>query len=149
MLYDKLSEQLREYPKLNDMCQAMKREGFFITKISAEAVSPEVELDYTRIEVSMENQAGEGILLLFTEGILDSLTVEEDIPRKEKIHPNILFTKGRISNKTFKKKVFGGYDADEVDTFLDMVYKDYRFVEETLLKENKRLKEDLRTLRRH
>ena len=36
-----------------------------------------------------------------------------------------------------------------MDTFLDSVYRDYRFIEETLIKENKRLKEDLKTLRRH
>lgn len=149
MLFDKLSEQLKEYPKLNDVCLAMKREGFFITDISTVAVAPEEELDYTRIEVGMENQEGERILILFMEGIVDSLTVEEGVPRKEKIHPNILFNKETIRNKTFKKKVFGGYNDDEVDTFLDSVYRDYRFIEETLIKENKRLKEDLKTLRRH
>lgn len=50
-------------------------------------------------------------------------------------------TPNEISNKDFKK-VFRGYDMDEVDEFLDQLVEDY----EKLFKENINLKENVTTL---
>ncbi|AXN41687.1 DivIVA domain-containing protein [Peribacillus butanolivorans] len=77
------------------------------------------------------------------------MTVEELPSTNEKIHPNILLNKEIIHDKTFKKRAFGGYDIDEVDGFLDLIIKDYRFIEEGLIKEIKMLKEDMKKLRGH
>jgi DivIVA domain-containing protein len=149
MLYEKLIEHIKDYPKLNEVCQAVIREGFFITNIITNSMSPEHELDYTGIEVGMENHGGERILLIFTQGIVNSLTVEKVPSIKEKIHHNLLLNKEIIHNKNFKKRAFGGYDIDEVNGFLDLIIKDYKFIEQGLLKENKMLKEDMKKLRGH
>lgn len=45
------------------------------------------------------------------------MTVKEVPSTNEKIHPNIPLNKEFIRNKAFKKRVFGGYDVDEVDSF--------------------------------
>ncbi|WP_242485332.1 DivIVA domain-containing protein [Peribacillus sp. TH27] len=148
MIYERLCELIKDYPKLNEVCQAMIREEYFITKITTTSMSP-VQQDFTSIEVIMENHGGERILLIFTEGIVDSMTVEEFPSTNEKIHPNILLNKEIIHDKTFKKRAFGGYDMDEVDGFLDLIIKDYRFIEEGLIKEIKMLKEDMQKLRGH
>jgi cell division initiation protein len=50
-------------------------------------------------------------------------------------------TPNEISNKDFKK-VFRGYDMDEVDEFLDQLVEDY----EKLFKENINLKENIRVI---
>ncbi|MFE4243430.1 DivIVA domain-containing protein [Peribacillus butanolivorans] len=149
MIYERLSELIKDYPKLNEVCQAMIREEYFITNITTTSMSPVQQLDFTSIEVRMENHDGERILLIFTEGIVDSMTVEEFPSTNEKIHPNILLNKEIIHDKTFKKRAFGGYDMDEVDGFLDLIIKDYRFIEEGLIKEIKMLKEDMKKLRGH
>ncbi|MFB6801513.1 DivIVA domain-containing protein [Peribacillus butanolivorans] len=149
MIYERLSELIKDYPKLNEVCQAMIREEYFITKITTTSMSPVQQLDFTSIEVIMENHGGERILLIFNEGIVDSMTVEELPSTNEKIHPNILLNKEIIHDKTFKKRAFGGYDIDEVDGFLDLIIKDYRFIEEGLIKEIKMLKEDMKKLRGH
>ena len=47
-----------------------------------------------------------------------------------------------IDNKTFKKAKFGGYDINDVETFLVEVMKDY----EKLYKENTELKDKVSTL---
>lgn len=72
------------------------------------------------------------------------MLVEEFPFTNEKIHPNILLTKETIHNKPFKKRVFGGYDIDEVNSFLDLIYMDYRFIEEELIKEIKMHKIDMK-----
>ncbi|WDU84100.1 DivIVA domain-containing protein [Caloramator sp. Dgby_cultured_2] len=50
-------------------------------------------------------------------------------------------TPNDIANKEFKK-VFRGYDADEVDEFLDQIVEEY----EKIYKENLNLKEKISTL---
>lgn len=147
MIYKMLSEHIKDYPKLNEVCQAMIREEYFITSITTTSMSPEQQLDYTSIEVCMENHSGESILLIFTEGIVDSLTVEKVSSKNEKIHPNLLLNEEIINNKNFKKRLFGGYDMDEVNGFLDLIIKDYKFIEQGLIKEIKMLKEDMKKLR--
>ncbi|ALC85274.1 hypothetical protein AM499_05175 [Bacillus sp. FJAT-22090] len=147
MLHEKLSELIKDYPKLNEVCQAMIREEYFITNITTSSMSPVQQLDFTSIEVVMENHDGEKALLIFTKGIVDSMTVEKIPSTNEKIHPYILLNKEIIHNKTFKKRAFGGYDIDEVNGFLDLIIKDYRFIEEGLIKEIKMLKEDVKKIR--
>lgn len=147
MLYKMLSDQIKDYPKLNEVCQAMISEDYFITSITTTSMAPEQQFDYTSIEVCMENHAGEGALIIFTVGIVDSLTVEEFSSKNDKIHPNLLLNKKIINNKNFKKRVLGGYDIDAVDNFLELIIKDYKFIEQGLLKEIKMLKEDMKKLR--
>lgn len=146
MLYKMLSEHIKDYPKLNEVCQAMIREEYFITSITTTSMSPEQHLDYTSIEVHMENHAGERMLITLTEGIVHSLTVEK-ASKNEKIHPNLLLNKEIIHKKNFKKRVFGGYDMDEVNSFLDLIIKDYKFIEHGLINEIKMLKDDIKKLR--
>ena len=71
------------------------------------------------------------------------ISVEEVPARKDKVHGNLLLNKNVIHDKEFKKKLFGGYDSDEVNRFLDLIIKDYKFIEDVVLKENKILKEDI------
>ena len=51
MLYERLSEHIKEYPKLNEFYQAMVREEYFITNITTTSMSPVQQLDFTSIEV--------------------------------------------------------------------------------------------------
>lgn len=151
MLFKRLSEQIKEYPKLNEACQVMIREEYFITNISTTAMSP--VLHCISIEVGMENHDGERVLLIY-EGIVDSVkvdfvTVEKVSSANEKIHPKLLLNKEIIHNKNFKKRAFGGYDIDEVNGFLDLIIKDYKFIEQGLIKEIKILKDDMKKLRGH
>lgn len=47
-----------------------------------------------------------------------------------------------VHNKEFRKKLFGGYDRDQVDEFLDQVIREL----ESMIRENERLKEKIEDL---
>lgn len=144
MLFTKLMELIKEYPYLEEAIQEKIREGFSTTNITATAVCDEV--DFISIEIRMENQNKEKIVVVYTEGFVNSITITQ-IPRKtEELYPNLLLNKDLIHNKTFKSKTFGGYDVDEVDQFLDLLIKDYTFIEDGLVKENILLKKEVESL---
>ncbi|WP_339146262.1 MULTISPECIES: DivIVA domain-containing protein [unclassified Sutcliffiella] len=146
MLFKMLTEHIKDYPKLNEVCHEMIRKGYNIVNISTTSISPE-ELDYIMIEIVMENHSGDRKLLHFTNGLVNSMEFEKISSHSEKIHPNLLLNKELIHNKEFKRKIFGGFDMDEVNLFLDLIIKDYKYIEQGLLKENKLLKEDMKKLR--
>lgn len=145
MLFTKLIELIKEYPYLEEAVQEKIREGFSATNITTTAVSPDQE-DFISIEVRMEDQNNEKIVVVYTEGFINSITITQ-IPRAtEELHPNLLLNKDLIYNKTFKRKTFGGYDVHEVDQFLDFLIKDYTFIEDGLVKENILLKKEVESL---
>ncbi|MFC6039967.1 DivIVA domain-containing protein [Paenisporosarcina macmurdoensis] len=145
-MFTKLIELIKEYPYLEEAFQEKIREGFSVTNITSTAVSPD-EVDFISIEIRMENQNKEKIVIVYTEGFVNSITINQ-IPRAtEEIHPNLVLNKDLIYNKTFKSKTFGGYDVDEVDQFLDLLIKDYTFIEDGLVKENIVLKKEVESLR--
>ena len=94
----------------------------------------------------MENQNKEKIVVVYTEGFVNSITITQ-IPRAtDELHPNLWMNKDLMHNKTFKSKTFGGYDIDEVDWFLDLLIKNYTFIKDGLVKENIWLKKEVQSL---
>lgn len=145
MLFTKLMELIKEYPYLEEAIQEKIHEGFSATNITTTAVSPD-QVDFISIEIRMEDKNKEKIVVVYTEGFVNSITITQ-IPRAtEELHPNLLLNKDLIHNKTFKSKTFGGYDVDEVDQFLDLLIKDYTFIEDGLVKENILLKKEVESL---
>jgi DivIVA domain-containing protein len=150
MLYSKLCELINDFPKLNDVYKEKVDEGFSITTIRASSIPPDqLIVDYRNIEIQMEDKSGKRIVLSYSESSQKSnvLTINEIPLKAEKIHENIMLNPLTIHNKEFKKKLFGGYDEDEVNSFLDIIIRDYKMMED-VIREMKILKEDLNKLRR-
>ncbi|WP_420850316.1 DivIVA domain-containing protein [Peribacillus alkalitolerans] len=149
LMHPKLLELIQVFPQLKEAYRLKISDGYTLTNIHISSLVPVHDLTYTTIELIIEIQLGETILLRYTEGIVHSFIIEPLSSTKDRIHPNILLNKELIHNKDFRKKFFGGYDEDEVNHFLDIIIKDYKFVEEGLIKENNMLKEDIKKLRGH
>ncbi|MFF2448197.1 DivIVA domain-containing protein [Neobacillus sp. NPDC058068] len=147
MLFEKLKEFINEYPKLKKVYQSKLDEGYTITNISARSLPPEKSFDIKSIEIHMENTNGTRIVINYWDGTINLLSVDEIPSRKGKIHDNLVLTKEMIHDKNFKKKLFGGYNEGAVDSFLDLIITDYKFIEDVLIKENKLLREDIKELR--
>lgn len=145
MLFTKLIELIKEHPYLEEAIKEKIREGFSTTNITTTAVSPD-QVDFISIEIRMEDQNKEKIVIVYTEGFVNSITITQ-VPRAtDELHPNLLLNKDLIYNKTFKSKMFGGYDIHEVDQFLDLLIKDYTFIEYGMVKENILLKKEIESL---
>ncbi|MDX1699662.1 MAG: hypothetical protein R3250_03540, partial [Melioribacteraceae bacterium] len=92
MLFTKLKELIKEYPYLEEAIQEKIHEGFSTTNITATAVSPD-QVDFISIEIRMEDQNKEKIVVVYTEGFVNSITITQ-IPRAtEELHPNLLLNK--------------------------------------------------------
>jgi len=147
MLFEKLSETINQFPKLNEAYQERISQGYFITNITVRSTSPNNWYKNNSIELVMENDREERILITANEGIVNSLFINSVSSSKGKIHENIILNHETILNKEFKKKIIGGYDPDEVNHFLDIIINDYKFIENGLLQEFKTLQEDIKKLK--
>lgn len=141
MNFEQMMEEVKEYPKLYEVYQKKVDEGYSITGINVSVSNPKL-LDLTYIEMMMENEQEESITLIYSEGYV-KMNIVRPFPDVEKIHPKMVLNQDYIRMKKLKRKLFGGYDRDEVDQLLDWIAKDYDFVETMLLQKNKILKEDV------
>ena len=52
-----------------------------------------------------------------------------------------------LGNTDFKNQFIGGYNKKDVDDLLDWLQKDYSYIENVLINQNKILKDDIKKLR--
>lgn len=138
-----------KYPKLAKAYEKKRGQGFAATNIYAQSSVPEHGIELTVIELTMKNPEGKSILLIYSysEDLLDTV-FEKEMPELQQKNDSHLLLSGReIQDKEFKRKMIRGYDPSDVDAFLDVIIKDYSYIEKVLIQENKILKEDIAKLR--
>ncbi|WP_312475744.1 DivIVA domain-containing protein [Neobacillus sp.] len=144
MNIDILELILSKYPKLSKAYSEKIEKDYTLVTINTEDVALK-ETEGCVIKLVMENKIGDTILLNYSKfkGSRDSISVIQLPNTKKQIHPNLLLNSEHIREKEFRTKLFGGYDTLEVNSFLDLIIKDYQFIEKELIKENDILKINL------
>ncbi|WP_181884493.1 DivIVA domain-containing protein [Neobacillus piezotolerans] len=150
MIQEMLDLATGTYPKLAKAYEKKRGQGFSATSVYTQSVAVETGDVISVVELTMAGPAGELILLTYSysKGVLDIL-LERELPGvQQKGDTNLLISGRDIQDKEFKRKLVRGYDPADVDAFLDVIFKDYSYIENVLIKENKILKEDVGKLRR-
>ncbi|WP_409271319.1 DivIVA domain-containing protein [Neobacillus sp. SCS-31] len=150
MIQEMIDLAIGKFPKLAKAYEQKRGQGFAATSVYTQSVAVETGDVISVVELTMAGPAGESILLTYSysKGVLDIL-LERDLPGvQQKYDSNLLLSGRDIQDKEFKRKLVRGYDPSDVDAFLDVIFKDYSYIEKVLIKENKILKDDIEKLRR-
>jgi len=149
MLIEKMINTIKEYPKLYEVYLNKLADNYSVQKIDISAYKPSF-MDATVIDLHMANLREEFILITYIQ-YKDSETVtikqrsEDSI--KGKIHPQLYMSADILGNTDFKNQFIGGYNKKDVDDLLDWLQKDYSYIENVLINQNKILKDDIKKLR--
>ncbi|WP_316569105.1 DivIVA domain-containing protein [Neobacillus sp. YIM B06451] len=150
MIEEMIDLATRKFPKLAKAYEEKQGQGFTATSVYTQSVVVETGDVISVVELTMARPAGDSILLTYSysKGVLDIL-LERELPGVQQNGDSNLLLSGReIQDKEFKRKMVRGYDPSDVDAFLDVIFKDYSYIERVLIQENKVLKEDIEKLRR-
>ncbi|WP_059173503.1 DivIVA domain-containing protein [Bacillus sp. FJAT-27445] len=149
MIQEMIDLAVGNFPKLAKAYEKRLGQGFTATHIYTQSMNIEPGVDLTAIELTMKNGAGESILLTYTysKDFLDMIFERELPEHQQKNDSNLLLSGRQINEKEFKRKILRGYDPTEVDALMDLIMKDYFYMESVLIKENQILKEDIEKLR--
>ena len=149
MLFEKMINTIKEYPKLYEVYLKKITENYSVQKIEISAYKPSI-VNATVIELSMENLKEEFILITYVQyKDMEDITIKQLSENliKEKIHPQLHMSVDILSNTNLKKQLIGGYNKKDVNDLLDWLHKDYTFIENVLINQNKILKADIEKLR--
>lgn len=149
MIQEMIDLATGKYPKLAKAYEKKLGQGFTATNIYAQSSAAEQGIELTVIELALKNTEGESILLTYSysKDFLNMIYERELPGLQQKNDSNLLLSARSINDKEIKKKFVRGYDPTDVDAFLDVIMKDYFYIENVLLKENQLLKEDIAKLR--
>ncbi|MFC7371403.1 DivIVA domain-containing protein [Fictibacillus iocasae] len=147
MLSDELKRLLLQFPEVIGEYEQHLQKGYSPTDIVIRSIAVYDEEDLDTAEVILENEQGHRVLIIASQGYFRSVSVKELDPRKSGIHHNLLLSDVLVYHKTFNKSLFRGYNMNEVDEFLDVIMKDYTYIEHVLVKENELLKKEIQQLR--
>lgn len=147
-MLEKFKEHIKEFPKLYEVYEQKNSEDYSLITMYIHSFDIGIDGGLTHINLEMKNKMEEIILIsfMYIKEVLNEINVET-ISSQQKIHPGMALSRNLIENKQFKKRIFGGYDPDQVFRFKDLITKDYAFIEDGLIKENNRLKEEIRQLK--
>ncbi|WP_053367692.1 DivIVA domain-containing protein [Bacillus sp. FJAT-27245] len=149
MIQDMIDLAIGKFPKLAKAYEKKLGQGFSATHIYTQSLSTEYVNELTVIELIMENAEGASILLTYSysEKFLNTI-IERELPElQQKGNANLLLRARQINDKEFKRKMIRGYDPADVDALMDLIMKDYFYIESVLIKENQILKQDIEKLR--
>lgn len=138
-MFETLVECIKQFPKLDIQYQTLLSDGFNITNIIVRS-TPRDNISYSGIEIIMENNQGITKVITFYNGSVKIISSETIHNSDQKIDENMILTSKLILNKEFDKSFFGGYKTDQINTFLDIIVNDYKYIENVLLPEYKELK---------
>jgi DivIVA domain len=156
MKLDKFKEYLTEFPEVKEDCIKLMDSGYTPFSVSID-ISEEDGQSKTTLSVQLKHSNGRKIMLsqgkvklpgsaynTVGENAKTTLSTSspntlESLPNSNDIkYPNIKLTESDINIREFSKS-FMGYNADEVDDFLDAIARDYREIGNYIrrIKENK------------
>lgn len=149
MVLAKIKELINEFPELKNAYEKKINEGYLLKDMYISSIDlGEAKTCATFIDLEMKNTLDENILLnyLEIEDVLSKVKTEF-FPAQKKIHPNLSLNKDYLKQVSFKKSIFRGYKVEEVHEFIEKIRKDYAFIEDILILENKLLKEEIKKLK--
>lgn len=139
MIYEKLylilPEILEQFPKLLKIYKNYINNNYIVENISISSDNDSDEsFRFQAIQLIFKDDLGKRILLNSLVFNNDEQVIQYELPYKTEIYPGINLNAEIIRNVKFKKNLFGGYREFDVDSFLDLVISDYKFIYENLLK---------------
>lgn len=134
-LYSILPDILEEFPELLKLYENYIKSNYKVENISINSDNDRDEsFKFQAIQLIFKDDLGKRLLLNSLVFNGHEQIIQYELPYKPETYPGINLNAEIIKNVKFKKNLFGGYRKFDVDSFLDIVISDYRFIYENLLK---------------